>query len=73
MSKTVYDAKAMEAWRLVHEAGQPIKLVSRALKVPVSEIYEMLAQQKSQGDVRDMRRAALGGLNQHKFTPPQAR
>lgn len=64
---TTYEARAADAWRLVHDEGQPMRKVAAALQVSLSEAYEMLAHWKAMREMSERRRAVMGNLKAASF------
>jgi hypothetical protein len=60
MGNTIEQTSAIEAWRLIHEVGMPVKKAAAQLGLPISDVYELLARERSRRDIASHRAAALG-------------
>jgi len=60
----------LEAWRLVHEVHLPMRRVSLALGLPVSRVFELLAEEKVRRE-RAALRGGSGSSNQESVTSSQ--
>jgi predicted DNA-binding protein (UPF0251 family) len=60
MSTTVGLVSGLEAWRLVHEEGRPAKQAAALLGISISDLFDLLADERKKRDIAAHRAAALG-------------